>query len=151
MLKTLTLSHFTAPVTVDEGFENAMILMDNLLEKHGLKMKPNDTIRYVGHPVAGAIVQPASHSNHFIGHAIDGNLINPVTGHVFLHEEMQSEKDPRVKAFIEDWEKAGMRWGGIFGGDAHPEQHDAVHFDSGLNVHNPEKWKELFNEYQNGK
>ena len=142
-LKTLDLAQFTSPITVDEYFVPAMMLMDTLLEQHQLKAHPNQTGRTEGAPVPGAIVKPASHSNHLVWCAIDLNLVDPITGHVFMHSEMQGEADPRVKAVITNWEAAGNRWGGEF------HDHDAVHFDSGLYEKNPVLWQQKFDEYQN--
>ncbi len=76
-----------------------------------------------------------------MANALDGNLQEIKTGEWFNSKKMGdgTGSDQNV---IERLEKAGLRWGGRF------KKNDEVHFDSGLNLKNPEKWQEIYNEIQ---
>lgn len=88
--------------------------------------------------VPDAIVKPAKMSNHLVGHAIDCNIYD-FKGHLWNHKELAEPKG-EVLAFILDTEKAGLRWGGRF------KTPDTIHWDDGLNVNNPKRWKEIYAE-----
>jgi hypothetical protein len=86
--------------------------------------------------VPGAIVPPAKMSNHLVGHAIDCNL---QIGSVWYNSKMLASPTGIVLDFILQCEAAHIRWGGRF------KVPDPVHFDSGLNVLHPERWKDIYN------
>jgi len=87
--------------------------------------------------VPGAIVTPASHSNHLIGHAIDVNLYDK-DGDLWTSKYLIEPKD-EILDFINEVSKYGIRWGGKF------STPDPVHFDDGLNVIHPDMWISLYN------
>lgn len=80
--------------------------------------------------VAGAIVKPATRSNHMAGHAIDMNVIyNNKTKSANSQElgKYPAVAEPVrlfIKSIIDD---PGLRWGGNF------QVRDTVHIDDGLN------------------
>jgi hypothetical protein len=97
--------------------------------------------REPGRTVTGAIVPPASRSNHLIGHAIDMNV--RFDGRLFdstaLKRDTLSNLPAAVREFIELVRAdATLRWGGDF----NPE--DPVHFDDGLNRRDPALWDSKF-------
>lgn len=93
--------------------------------------------------VAGAIVRPATYSNHLVGHGIDMNLIY---GKRKWANSTELAKYPRVdrpvakflKAIIKDKD---LRWGGTF------RNKDAVHIDDGYNQ-NMKKWRKRYKVMQ---
>jgi hypothetical protein len=93
--------------------------------------------REPGRRVDGAIVRPATRSNHLVGHAIDMNL-KSVSG-LFNSTQLKNanlDNLPReIGAFLAlvRHDKT-LRWGGDFT----PE--DPVHFDDGLNLRDPGLW-----------
>jgi hypothetical protein len=97
--------------------------------------------REPGRSVSGAIVTPASRSNHLVGHAIDMNLKSQ-SG--FFNSQLLKKDNlwnlPReIRAFIElvraDSE---LRWGGDF------SKEDPVHIDDELNNRNLTLWEGKF-------
>ena len=85
----------------------------------------------------GAILTPATHSNHMIGHAIDCNL--QYAGGYYNSSRMISDIGV-VRQFINELKAEGIRWGGDFGNP------DPVHFDDGLNVKDMTSWTAKFNQ-----
>ena len=125
------------PCTVHDDFLADMDVFCSLLEKYNLKANINSSLR-ASTLVPGAIVPPAQMSNHLVGCAVDCNLIDS-TGKLWNHIDMQTPTGD-VSSFIQAVQNSGLRWGGTF----HPI--DSVHFDNGINIHNPERWHEIYNE-----
>jgi hypothetical protein len=93
--------------------------------------------REPGRTVAGAIVPPATRSNHLVGHAIDMNV--RFEGRLFnsgaLKRANLSNLPVPVREFIEmARDDDTLRWGGDF----NPE--DPVHFDDDLSRSDPALW-----------
>ena len=84
----------------------------------------------------GAIVKPATKSNHMIGFAIDCNL--QLNGKVWNSEALKNP-DTTIRSFIQLCKMDGMRWGEEF------STPDPVHFDVGVNVRNDGSWEKYFN------
>lgn len=89
--------------------------------------------------IHGAIVKPAKVSNHLVGHGIDCNIYD-ASGHFWSHKELAEPKD-EVLEFIQLMRMMG-RWGGDF------KTPDTIHFDDGLNLKDPKRWKEIYDEVQ---
>lgn len=87
--------------------------------------------------VKGAIVKPATKSNHMIGFAIDCNLI--VRGKTWDSTALKNP-DTTIRSFIQLCVADGMRWGGYF------STPDVVHFDVGINLMGGGKWEKYFAE-----
>ncbi len=87
--------------------------------------------------VSGAIVAPASRSNHLVGHAIDMNLKSRsgFFNSRSLRRANLGRLAPEIREFL-DKVRADpqLRWGGDFGTE------DPVHIDDALNRRDPELW-----------
>jgi len=91
--------------------------------------------------VAGAIVAPASKSNHMTGHAIDMNV--QYSGGLCNADCLSGKLPSEVAAFISKVRAdSGLRYGGDFGTP------DVVHIDDGLNLDNPKEWDRQYVETQ---
>ena len=73
-------------------------------------------------------------SNHLVGHAIDCNIVE--VGKWWNSSKLKNPKG-KVLELIKYCQSIGLRWGGFF------NTPDTVHFDSGLNINNPKKYKEI--------
>jgi len=131
-----TASNFAGDCNIDEDFAPAMNNMNAIAAKYNITIKVISSFR-VDANVKGAIVTPATHSNHMIGHAIDCNL--ELDGAYYNSTRMQSDTGI-VRQFINEVKASGMRWGGDFG------KPDPVHFDDGLNIKNMTLWTEKYNK-----
>lgn len=134
-MKQFNSSNFKGPCTIDEDFEQVLIKMNSIALKYNITVLVKSSYR-VDANVKGAIVKPATHSNHMIGHAIDCNL--QLNGVLYNSVKMQADKGI-VQQFINEVKATGMRWGGDFG------KSDPVHFDDGLNIKNMALWTAKYN------
>ncbi len=134
-------SNFKSPVVIDDEFKQICDDVNEILIKFDFTLIPTSSKRN-STLVKGAIVTPAQMSNHLVGHAIDANLQDNKTGEYFNSKKM-GDNIGADKNVIEALVAKGIRWGGNF------RKKDQVHLDDGLNLKNPEKWKQLnklFNE-----
>ncbi len=123
---------------IEEGFKPAMDRFCYYLLSFGLKFYVTSSKRD-SLIVPGAIVNPAKMGNHFIGHAVDGNLIEG--SKTWTSELMKGELSNDVKSFLSLIRNdKTLRYGGDF---ANP---DEVHYDDGLNIRSPSLWHELNTE-----
>ena len=113
--------------------------MNTIAGKYGIIIHVTSSFRPDAN-VTGAIVTPATHSNHMIGHAIDCNLSSD--GAYYNSKKMQSDTG-KIRKFIDEVKLSGMRWGGDFG------KPDPVHFDDGLNIKDMDLWKRKYAEIHN--
>lgn len=134
-----TASNFRNECTVDEDFIPYLDKMNEVAIKYGVTVIVTSSYR-IDANVVGAIVHPATHSNHMIGHAVDCNLEHE--GMYYNSTKMLSDVGV-IKTFIEQVEATGMRWGGRF---KHP---DSVHFDDALNIKNIVLWTTKYNLLHN--
>lgn len=93
--------------------------------------------REPGRTVSGAIVTPASRSNHLIGHAIDMNLKSD--SGFFNSAKLKRGNLPNLPAEIRGFlqkvrDDAELRWGGDF------SKEDPVHIDDALNRRDSARW-----------
>ncbi len=93
--------------------------------------------REPGRTVSGAIVKPASRSNHLVGHGIDMNL-QSASG-FFNSKKLKKSNFSRLPKEIRDFLNlvrgdSVLRWGGDF------RKEDPVHIDDSLNLRNPGRW-----------
>jgi len=135
-MKKFTASNFRNECTIDEDFEPSLIKMNTIAQKYHITVIVNSSYR-VDANVLGAIVKPATHSNHMVGHAIDCNL--ELAGAFYNSKKMQAATGV-IRQFINEVKAAGLRWGGDF------STPDPVHFDDGLNVKNVAAWTAKFNK-----
>lgn len=91
----------------------------------------NQTLRVAGAPVGGAVVTPATNSQHLIGNAIDFNILDG--GKPIHSSKMQWADLPQdAKDFITAVKAADLRWGGDW------EKRDPIHFDAFLDPDGPD-------------
>lgn len=136
-MKQFSSSNFKGECIIDEDFEPYLVKMNNIALKYNISVIVNSSYRVDAH-VPGAIVTPATHSNHMIGHAIDCNL--ELNGILYNSVKMQADTSI-VRQFINEVKATtGMRWGGDFG------KRDPVHFDDGLNIKDMALWTAKYNE-----
>jgi hypothetical protein len=107
---------------VDDAFLGSLQKLNDAAVGATVMLPVNQAFRVAGVPVGGAVVTPATKSQHLIGHAIDCNILDGavlVSSHTFAsHHET-----PAAKAFVHAAKVAGLRWGGNF------TPVDYVHFD----------------------
>lgn len=135
-MKQFTASNFKGECNIDDDFEPIAFKMNEIAQKYNITVHVNSSYRPDAH-VKGAIVKPATHSNHMIGHAIDCNLIHK--GKLYNSTLMQTDTGI-IRQFINDLKANGIRWGGDFG------KPDPVHFDDGLNINDMLAWTAKYNE-----
>lgn len=102
-------------------------IADSTADALGLKIVINQAFRVAGLPVSGAVVKPATKSQHLIGHAIDCNIVD---GDNWNNSKTfaQGNETEGAKQFIRAMKGCGMRWGGDF------REVDTPHFDRQLNA-----------------
>jgi hypothetical protein len=127
-------------ITVHEDFVPVLDRMNSFAHSLGITVWVTSSLRH-STLVPGAIVPPAKMSNHLVGHAIDANL---QIGSVWYNSKMLASPTGIVLDFILQCEASHIRWGGRF------STPDPVHFDSGLNVLHPERWKEIYEGLDKG-
>ncbi len=131
-----TASNFKGDCNIDPDFAPMLSKMNAIAAHHNIHVIVISSYR-IDANVKGAIVTPATHSNHMIGHAIDCNIEHD--GGYYNSKLMQTDTGV-VHQFIQECKEAGFRWGGDFG------TKDPVHFDDGLNVNNLVAWTEKYNK-----
>ena len=135
-MKQFTASNFRGDCTIDDDFESTLIKINEIAQKYNITVHINSSYRPDAH-VPGAIVKPATHSNHMIGHAIDCNLMHQ---RKFYNSKLMQSDTGIIRQFINELKMNGIRWGGDFG------KPDPVHFDDGLNINNMLAWTAKYNE-----
>lgn len=126
--------------TIEQGFIVAMDRLCFYANEYGLKLYINSSYRN-STAVNGAIVKPATLSNHLIGHAIDCNIVDGKT--FWNSKKLEKELTGNVFKLVEAVRKdTVLRWGGDF------RVKDVVHFDDGLNVRDHDLWLKIYNEIQ---
>ncbi len=133
------------PCMIEDGFIPAMNQFVGALQLTGCAALIISSFRKDTN-VQGAIVRPAVHGDHLIGHAIDVNIYDR-DGDLWTssHEPNLHNPQGEVLAFIKEVKKYGIRWGGEF---VHTEP-DPVHFDDGLYQLDPQKWMEIYEQIRN--
>jgi len=102
-------------------------LMNSTAKSLKLKISVNQTLRILGHKVKGSVVTPATKSQHYIGHAIDCNIVDGNSWNT--SSDFKNKKETKnADAFIRVMKKAKYRWGGDF------TRTDTPHFDFQLNA-----------------
>jgi Putative peptidoglycan binding domain/D-alanyl-D-alanine carboxypeptidase len=138
---TTKLESFRSPrftgktVLADVEFLNLLEKIEQLAENNGLEIFITHTARLQGAPIGGAIVPPASRSNHLIGHAIDMNIL--LGGQLFNGDVLDNSNFGNLPSAIQNFIQSirnhpVLRWGGDF--------NDPVHIDDGLNIREPDSW-----------
>lgn len=131
-------------IMVEEGFVPKLDTVNKLAIKHNITVWVTNSTRIGEVKLKGAIVTPASMSNHKVGHAIDMNVQDNKTGEWFNTAKMRDGKGVDNVFLIEVDLDSQLRWGGRF------TTRDEVHIDDGINIVNPNLYKEIFNSIQQG-
>ncbi len=131
VLTTYSGSTFTGEkVVADREFVPALEAINQHAADNDVNLLITDSFRPVGRAVRGAIVPPASRSNHLAGHGIDMNVMHGPGKANLCNSRCLGRRNPPapVKAFIAAIRAdANLRWGGDF------SPRDPVHIDDGLN------------------
>jgi hypothetical protein len=107
---------------VDSGFLAGLQNLDKAAASAKVTLLVNQAFRIAGAPVGGAVVTPATRSQHLIGHAIDCNIQDGATI-IASHTFAQRHETAAARAFVVAAKASGLRWGGDFA------TVDYVHFD----------------------
>jgi hypothetical protein len=135
-MKQFTASNFKGNCTIHDDFESTLIKINEIAKRYNITVHIISSYRADAN-VQGAIVKPATQSNHMVGHAIDCNLMHQ--GKLYNSTLMQTDTGI-IRQFINELKAQGIRWGGDFG------KPDPVHFDDGLNINNMTAWMTKYNE-----
>ena len=139
MIVNFKASNFRGDCYVDSDFSPYLTRMNGVLKKYNLVYIVTSSLRRDAN-VKGAIVTPAKKSNHMVGHAIDGNLLDPKTNTLYNSKKMGDGTGIDDECCNEIAQTTGLRWGNAF------NVKDSVHFDDALNIKNPKLWDEKFKE-----
>lgn len=129
-LTTFTGSDFVGEaVTADVEFVDSLNAINGHAVAAGVDLHVTSSFR-TSTVVPGAIVTPATMSNHLAGHAIDMNVLYGASKSTWCNSACLGGTQPAaVQTFIDAVKgDAGLRWGGDF------TPSDPVHIDDGLNV-----------------
>ena len=118
-----------------------LVYADEKARDLSIMLNLNQAMRVSGVRVSGAVVKPASKSQHLIGHAIDCNIIDGNNWNT--KKTFKSKKETtKAKKFIKAMKANGMRWGGDFSGNFDPP-----HFDKKLSSATKDfEYKYFFNQ-----
>jgi Putative peptidoglycan binding domain len=139
-LVTFTSPRFTNKIVLaDVEFIDSLQKIDQFAQANGLEIFVTSSARQQGVPIGGAIVLPASRSNHLVGHGIDMNIM--LGGTLFNSDALGNFNTlpTAIQQFITSVRNDPIiRWGGDF------DPSDPVHLDDGLNIREPATWKAKF-------
>ncbi len=131
------------PCRADVEFVPALKKINEYAEKADVFIHVTSSFRTSSN-VQGAIVKPATRSNHMAGHAIDMNVIYNNKSRSANSTELAkypSVAEP-VRMFIKSIkDDPSLRWGGDF------QKIDSVHIDDGLNLNMP-RWDKRYQAMQ---
>lgn len=115
-------------IVVDADFLPSLRVLNNCAQSAKVKLIITQALRVQGAPVSGAVVQPATHSQHLIGHAIDCNILD---GNTRINSDTfaRGDETDAADSFVKNVKSAGLRWGGDF------TPVDYVHFDDFVDPH----------------
>lgn len=112
-------------VLVNEAFVGGIGAIDTAAGANKITVRINQTFRVAGVAPRGAVVPPATKSQHLVGRAVDGNFVDGTV--VTTAAMMNARRETKaVDDFIAAAKTAGLRWGGDF------RRKDPIHFDDPL-------------------
>lgn len=121
-------SNFMNSARVHSGFAENIKKINDFAAECGVQVYVTSSFRKSGQAIKNAIVQPATRSNHLVGHAIDMNLVE---GSLWCNSKCLQNwqcNQGGVRCFIQKIRATtSLRWGGDF------SEKDPVHIDDGLN------------------
>lgn len=125
------------PAKVAASFAAKLLRLVENADHQDIKIYVTSSLRKPGQYVPGAVVNPASMSNHYVGHAIDMNLMfeEKLYNSRAMSQRNLNQLPDQVRQFLEAISADGtLRWGGDF------DPEDPVHIDDGLNVKHPARY-----------
>lgn len=133
-------------ILVDSEFLPCINKINNYAKQNNIIILVTSSFRRKNQQIVDAIVPPSIKSNHFVGHAIDMNVIYNNT--LYESRSMKKEKwkdlPVNVRNFLSQVRNDPvLYWGGDF------KVEDTVHIDDHLVETDPEHWQKLYNIYQN--
>lgn len=148
-------SHFIGQeCKADLAFHPQLQMLNKWASDLDIQVFVTHSFRELSRRITGTIVEPASHSCHYVGHAIDFNLFSKEIGFINstklglypgkidwgLH--MSNKLPIEAQQFIARIRKHPvLRWGGDFKNDPDP-----IHIDDNLWYRDPKLWEEKFYE-----
>lgn len=127
----------------EPDFKQPLDLFAGYLTQTGLVIIVTRSYAVQNKIIPGAIVTPARRSNHLVAGAFDCN-IKDKAGKLWTSKELESPGGDVLELITLVRDGGIWRWGGDF------NTPDGVHFDTGLNIKNPGRWLEIFNELHPG-
>jgi len=112
-------------MVVHKDFVAGLAAINKAAADAGELFQVNQTLRVAGAPVGGAVVKPASKSQHLIGNAIDFNILHD-SKPIHSSKMKWADMPQKAKDFVTAVKAAGLRWGGDFA------DRDPIHFDAFL-------------------
>ncbi|MCC5634839.1 peptidoglycan-binding protein [Nostoc sp. CHAB 5844] len=129
------------PVLADIEFFDSLEKIDQFATDAGIKIFITSSTRLQGGVISGAVVRPASRSNHLVGHGIDMNIS---LGEKLFNSDALDKSNLKnlpkgIQNFIQSIRNDPiLRWGGDF------TPADSVHIDDGLNLRDAATWDVKF-------
>ena len=118
-------------IVVHKDFVAALEAINTAASNAGVEFQVNQTMRIAGEPVGGAVVTPATNSQHLIGNAVDFNIKHD--GKLIHSSKMKwADLAQAPKDFITAVKANDLRWGGDW------EKRDPIHFDAFLAPDGPD-------------
>lgn len=119
-------SYMGEAVRVDQDFVKDLDRLGQYASQCKVKIWVTSSLRQLNNQIKGAIVKPATHSCHHIGHAIDMNLLHEdkIYNSKMLKKANHKNLPESIQNFFESLKSDTiLRWGGDF------SQQDPVHID----------------------
>ena len=121
------------PLYCHRDFFIILDFINNIAYENKITLYVVSSFREPTRDITGAIVRPANRSNHYVGHAVDINIISPTHGWLSsknLYKELLKGSDAcqNTKRFFDRISKSPYtRWGGDW------KDQDPIHIDDNLN------------------
>lgn len=115
-------------MVVDRDFVPFVHAADRVAGEAGVVVLVNSAFRRADMPVTDAVVPPATSSQHFVGRALDANLL--AAGRVWGSGAgnpklaITPTSSPEIGRFLDGMRRAGFRWGGVW------TPPDRIHWDA---------------------
>jgi Putative peptidoglycan binding domain. len=112
-------------LVMSSGAKALLTKLNEKAKEKKVTIKINQVFREHGVKVSGAVVPPASKSQHLIGHALDCNIVDGDSWNNSTNFKNKKQTQ-NAKDIVKALKDAGYRWGGDF------TKVDTPHFDSKL-------------------
>lgn len=134
---------------IDADFYPGIEALNDAAILNSVIVSMNQTLRLAGATVSGAVVTPATRSQHLIGHGLDCNMIDG-SSNIGKSAFVAGQETKNVKHFVSDAKSSGLRWGGDWGNKTNlVSKFDPIHFDLEVDADSDEyTYKYFFNQKQ---